>query len=262
VTARTRTLGAARPLPEEWVDTRPDVPRAELREWRERFGVVAGVTWRGTGQPFNLGLSTAEPIETVLGRWWALRECMADGFTAVQLSHQVHGTTVLWHREVAPGLHIAERADGHATAQPGLLVCVTLADCIPVYVAARDGSLVALFHVGWRGAAGGILESGLSVLERFGNLSPRGVVMHLGVGICGACYEVGPQVRRKVEGTEVSEAGRLDLRAVLARRAGALGVSEVSASPFCTSCHRDRFFSYRASGGKDGRMVAYLGMPA
>jgi YfiH family protein len=260
VTARTGTLDAVRTLSEEWVDA-PEVPRAEQLEWRERFGVVAGLTWRGTGKPFNLGLSTPEPIETVLGRWWALRDSMAPGFTAIQVSHQGHGTTVLWHREVGPGLHIAEEADGHATGQPGLLLCVTLADCIPVYLVARDGSLVALLHAGWRGVAGGLLESGLLALERLARLSPSRLVMHLGVGICGACYEVGPEVLRAVEGTQAKAPGRLDLRAVLSRRARALGVAELTTSPYCTSCHRDRFFSHRASGGTDGRMVAYLGIP-
>jgi copper oxidase (laccase) domain-containing protein len=53
----------------------------------------------------------------------------------------------------------------------------------------------------------------------------------------------------------------VDLRALLAGRGAALGVGEVSVSAYCSAHHNERFFSHRASGGRDGRMVAYLGRP-
>jgi copper oxidase (laccase) domain-containing protein len=53
----------------------------------------------------------------------------------------------------------------------------------------------------------------------------------------------------------------LDLRAVLARQGRELGIAEITVSPWCSAHHRDRFFSHRASGGRDGRMVAYVGRP-
>ena len=52
---------------------------------------------------------------------------------------------------------------------------------------------------------------------------------------------------------------RLDLRAVLVEQARALGVERVTMSPFCSAEAPARFFSHRASRGRDGRMVAYLG---
>ena len=92
-------------------------------------------------------------------------------------------------------------------------------------------------------------------------LGAADLAVHLGVGICGDCYEVGPEVVRAVEGRSVSRATHLDLRDGLAARAARLGVREITRSPHCTSCSRDRFFSHRGSGGHDGRMVAYLGRP-
>jgi len=52
----------------------------------------------------------------------------------------------------------------------------------------------------------------------------------------------------------------LDLRTTLADQAGSLGVTRISQSTWCSAHHRDRFYSHRASGGRDGRMVAFLGM--
>ena len=54
----------------------------------------------------------------------------------------------------------------------------------------------------------------------------------------------------------------LDLRSTLVEQARALGLRQVTASPWCSAHHRDRFYSHRASRGADGRMVAYLGLLA
>ena len=42
--------------------------------------------------------------------------------------------------------------------------------------------------------------------------------------------------------------------------AARLGITRVTLSTWCSAHHRDRFYSHRASGGRDGRMVAFLGM--
>jgi len=55
--------------------------------------------------------------------------------------------------------------------------------------------------------------------------------------------------------------GHVDLRTVLARQAQALGVGGITLSPWCSAHDREHFFSHRASGGRDGRMVAYAGLP-
>jgi copper oxidase (laccase) domain-containing protein len=51
----------------------------------------------------------------------------------------------------------------------------------------------------------------------------------------------------------------LDLRAILTQQARQLGIDDISVSPWCSAEDRDRFFSHRASRGRDGRMVAYIG---
>jgi len=52
----------------------------------------------------------------------------------------------------------------------------------------------------------------------------------------------------------------LDLRARLAAEARRLGLAQVTTSSWCSAHDRPAFFSHRASGGADGRMVAYLGL--
>lgn len=237
------------------------VPRAELQEWRDRFGLIAGITQRGSSEPFSLGLSSFGSAVQITTRFRAFRDAMRPGFTALQMAHQVHGRHVHWHRGVAPGWHLRDDIDGHGTAQAGLLLAVTVADCVPVYLAARDGRAVALVHAGWKGTAAGVLEAGIATLGQDAGVTAQDVVVHCGVAICGKCYEVGPEVVLAVEGRDVRGPTRLDLRAALARRAMAVGVQDVSISPLCTACDSDRFFSHRGSGGDGGRQIAYLGRP-
>jgi len=242
----------------------PAVPRMELRDWADRYGVVAGVTTRGAGRGFSLGLWSEENVGQVMTRWRALRAAFRPAFSGLVLSHQIHGTTVQWHRAGQEGWLILDGVDGHATGSPGVLLTVTVADCIPVYLVAPTQRVVALLHAGWRGTAGGMLQQGVELLRREAFVTAPEIVMHCGVGICGSCYEVGSEVlERLTPGRRPGvSSGHVDLREVLARQAAELGITEVSVSPWCSAHDREHFFSHRASGGRDGRMIAYLGVPA
>lgn len=240
------------------------VPLWEVPGWRARFGVVAGVTGRGDDpeNPFDLGLWTGEPVGEVMERWRRLRGALPECPRAV-LAHQVHADRVLWHADLAEGWTLVDGADGHATQQAGALLLVTVADCVPIYLIAPQRRAVALLHAGWRGTACGILARGISLLCQRASAHSGDIVMHAGVAISGAQYQVGPEVISAVDksGT-LSGRSHLDLRAALLSQAKALGITDATASSHCTASERGRFFSHRGSGGTDGRMVAYLGLPA
>lgn len=254
-------MSAARKVAESPVAD-PTVPRLELTDWAERFGLVAGITARGTGTGFSLGLWSEEPVGQVMTRWRAFRTAFGARFPAIILSHQIHGTQVAWHTATVPGWHLTDGSDGHGSNTPGHLLTVTVADCIPVYLAVPTKKAAALLHAGWRGTAARILERGLELLRAHAHCRTGDIVMHCGVGICGECYEVGSEVHERLLGAATSGPTHVDLRAILAQQAAELGVGDVTTSSFCTAHHRDRFFSHRASGGRDGRLVAYLGYPS
>src|SRR5437588_12777202 len=116
---------ASPPLVREQPVADPAVPRMELRDWAERYGVVAGITTRGSGRGFSLGLWSEENVGQVMTRWRALRAAF-PAFPGVVLSHQIHGTAVQWHREGQDGWLILDGVDGHATRSPGVLLTVTV----------------------------------------------------------------------------------------------------------------------------------------
>ena len=231
-------------------------PRYELTAWSAEYGLTAGIT----AAEVDLGLWTDAPVSGVMQRWREFRRAQ-PGFDTVVLAHQVHGTAVLRH-DTARGWQIHDGADGHVTTGRGVLLTVTVADCIPVYVAAPGHGAVALLHAGWRGTAGGILGRGLATLMQAAGCGPEALVVHAGVGICGACYEVGAEVVEACGSRAEGEGPwHVDLRSRLEAEAASLGVARITVSPWCTVHDAPRFHSHRASNGRAGRMVAYLGIP-
>jgi YfiH family protein len=227
----------------------PAIPRLEIVPWAERFGLTAGITTAARG--YSLGPGVPE-------QWTAFQQSFAPEFPATVFGRQVHGRTVRWHEALPSGGLIVDGTDGHATAQPGVLLTISVADCTPVYLADPTRGAIALLHAGWRGTAARILAAGVATLVEHSGSHVSDIVMHCGVAICGTCYEVGSEVAEALGGPPISGKMHVDIRAVLAAQAEALGVTEVSISPFCTA-HDTGFHSHRASGGRGGRMIAYLG---
>lgn len=248
-------------IAKEEIFSNAPVPRIEIPGWREEFGVVAGVTTRGTdADPFDLGLASNQPVARVLGQWAAFR-LAEPGFPLVTLGRQVHGTEVVWH-EGGHGWLILDGVDGHATDARGILLTVTVADCTPIYLVDPVTGALALLHAGWRGASGRVLERGIRLLQgRSGSLAAN-IVMHCGVSICGSCYEVGSEVFDAF-GLPAPSGGKgpLDVREQLVRQGQDLGIRKISVSPLCSGHDAAWFHSHRRSGGADGRMIAYLGRP-
>lgn len=237
---------------------RGDFPCHELTEWAASVGVIAGITNRGA----DFGLQSPESAGAVLERWRRFRAGLRPGFEGVVVAHQCHGATIATHRRRASGWRVEDEVDGHLTAEAGLLLGVTVADCVPVYLVEAGGRWTGLLHAGWRGVAGGIVERGVASLCELSGRAPADIVMHCGVSICGSCYEVGPEVYQAATGESLAEQRHLDLRAAALRRAERLGVKRITVSPWCTAHDNGAFYSHRASGGTDGRMVAYLGRPS
>jgi YfiH family protein len=215
------------------------------------LGVHAFTTTRAAG---TFGTGGTEPVREVMGRWSALVEALRAHGPRLATAHQVHGARVVVHRAAWDGWLRVPEADGHAALERGTATAVTIADCVPVFVAHPSGA-IALLHSGWRGTAARIAERGIAVLTGAG-LPARELVVHLGPAICGACYEVSPDVYAQLTGRSVSRPTTVDLRALIADQARRAGVTQISVSPYCTRCHNDRFFSHRA--GDAGRQIAVM----
>lgn len=215
----------------------------------ERFGVRAFTTTRAAGD-FNLSVE----VPGARDRWHALHQALAArGAPRLASAVQVHGTKVLVHDRPFEGWVRIEGADGHIVIGAGA-AAVTIADCVPVFIAHPSGT-VGIVHAGWRGVAGGILPEGLRLFAQLG-FPVDECHVHLGPSICGRCYEVGTDVYEQLTGWETKRPRNVDLRALLAEQAAQFGVARWSASGECTKCDNADFFSHRA--GDAGRQIACI----
>ena len=225
-------------------------PHEPVPGFRE-LGFVAFTTTRQAGS-FNL--ASSEPASAVFGRWMALVESLRPEARRLATALQVHGSRILWHGDQWNGwLRDTTGADGHLSRANRTAMAVTLADCVPIFIAHPEGVGI-LLHSGWKGTAANILKSAFDALNSMGR-SVGDVHVHFGPAICGKCYEVGPDVYKAVTGEEVAAPTLLDLRGVMADQARQAGAT-VSVSEWCTRCHNERFFSHRA--GDEGRQLGVL----
>jgi hypothetical protein len=250
------TSGELRETPAE--PARQVIERLELEPWRTGLGIVAGITTRSS----DFTLNGAAPLGKAATAWSRVRAAFGPRFPAVVVGYQSHGTEVVIHRDAAEGWKAWPAVDGHVTSQRGLLLAVTVADCVPVYLADPARGVVGLLHAGWRGVAAGIIERGVGAFLSAAGSSPVDIVTHCGVAICGMCYEVGPEVIYQVRGERRAGPSPLDLRSEIQGRLERLGIGNPgTSSPWCAAHDRGLFHSYRRSGSRAGRMLAYVGMP-
>jgi YfiH family protein len=220
----------------------------------EAMGVRAFTTTRAAG---SFGVGSDEPVRNVMARWDRLRAELAPSGPRLATAHQVHGDRVISHGTGWEGWLRCGDADGHLALDRGTGAAVSIADCVPVFIAHVSGA-IALLHSGWRGTAARIVERAIDTLESRG--IPGGeLVVHLGPAICGDCYEVSPDVFERLTGRVVSRATPVDLRQVIAEHARSRGVRRISISDRCTRCDNDTFFSHRA--GDAGRQLGVMMAP-
>jgi YfiH family protein len=257
----TETAATARVVAEEPIPG--DVPLWVHPEWRVAFPwLVQGTTGRGSAdEPYDLGLSGAQPVGKVLDRWRAL--LAATGMATAAHSRQVHGAELFVHDERGvPGVMVMDGFDGHLTARPGLLLSVGIADCVPVSIVDPARRAVAMLHSGWRGTAAGITARGIQRMIDAWSSAPADLWLHCGPSICGRCYEVGPEVHVALHADRdpPTERAPIDVAAAIVASAVALGLdpARITVSAHCTRCGPSHFFSHR--GGDVERQQGVIGV--
>lgn len=227
-------------------------------------GVVAGTTLRrggvssGAYASLNLGDHVGDdPAAVGRNRELARQVCGLPAEPA-WLS-QVHGTRVV----EANAMPDAARADGAVTGYPGIVCAVLTADCLPVVLAARDGSRVGVAHAGWRGLCDGILEATVSAMH----LPAATLLAWFGPAISQPAFEVGGEVRERFIAADPEAAGcfaandrgrwQADLYGLARLRLERLGITAIGGGDRCTFAEAGDFFSYRRDG-QCGRMATFV----
>jgi YfiH family protein len=168
------------------------------------------------------------------------------------------------------------KADGMTCKDRDVVLAVTVADCLPVFLCDTETGAYALLHSGWKGT--GIVLRALAMMAEQWGTRPSSVAALLGPCIRPCCYPVdeeraaafeaefggsggdcppeeyplGPVVRRN--GGQPA----LDLQAANARLLAGAGVRNLSYCVDCTFTDQ-RLGSFRREGRSYTRMLAVLG---
>jgi hypothetical protein len=164
--------------------------------------------------------------------------------------------------------------DALITDQAGVPLLLRYADCVPVLIYDPCRHAIGLVHSGWRGTVLGITRATVTAMTEAYGCRPADMIAAVGPSIGPCCYEVGQEVVDAVlqafrmpdeparGGNELLAGGpgrrHLDLWAANALWLREAGVGQVELASICTACHRDEFFSYRASKGTTGHFGAIM----
>ena len=189
---------------------------------------------------------------------------------------QTHGTRVLAVDDAFLSAGEEQRhdllqgIDALVTHLPGICLCISTADCIPILIYDKKQHAIAAVHAGWRGTVNFIIDHALERMRTLYGTDGADVSAVIGPGISLEAFEVGDEVydafrragfpmeriARKQEKWHIDlwEANRLQLLD--------FGVpsTSIETAGICTYTHYENFFSARRLGIKSGRMLSGIVM--
>lgn len=235
--------------------------------WAPPAGVRAAFTLRSGGasaapwDSLNLGLHVGDDPLAVAHNRRRVVQALALPAEPRWLA-QVHGVAVHRASHTGDAAAVPPTADAAVTRDPGVVLAVMVADCLPVLLASANGSVLGAAHAGWRGLVSGVIERTIEAMDH----DPVGLEAWLGPCIGPRRFEVGGEVREAflaagdaASAFEATPGGKwlCDLPALAQARLARLGVTRIAGGPWCTVADPVRFFSHRRDR-QTGRMAALL----
>ncbi|MFQ3220430.1 MAG: YfiH family protein [Paraglaciecola sp.] len=240
---------------------------AELKfitpDWPAPINVKAFCSTRGGGfscRPYD-SLNVGEHVGDDLNLVYANRDLLPQTQDIVWLN-QNHSTTSV---ELTRSSKQKIAADASYTTKVGIVCAVMSADCLPILLCNKSGSLVAAIHAGWKGLAAGIIEN---TVQNFVS-DKNEILAWLGPAISQAHFEVGDNVYAALGDypgafipNKQPDKYRANLYQIAREKLAAAGVYDIYGGNHCTYGESKLFFSHRRSTHEGlhhtGRMVSAI----
>jgi YfiH family protein len=176
---------------------------------------------------------------------------------------QIHSSKIV----VANGRRgCLDNADALVSSEPGNLIGIRTADCVPILIADPENRAVAAIHAGWRGAAAGIAAGAVELLAQEFASKPGELRIAIGPAIGPCCFEVGPEVADLFQNDALAVRNgkhTVNLPDAIFRQLVGAGVvpARIDVMRLCTVCTGPgRFHSFRRDKEDSGRMVSAIGI--
>jgi YfiH family protein len=186
--------------------------------------------------------------------------------------NQVHGDSVIV-AEDAGSAQDKRDADAVITGKPETPLVILTADCLSILLFAADDKSIGAVHAGWRGTALNIAGQTVNrMVSRF-NINPAYIYAAMGPTIGPCCYEVDSVVYEQFrQSSKLWDKGSLETDRNAERRwmldlatinrlqleEAGIDPEHISRTPYCTSCHKNLFYSYRRDGRSSGRQGSII----
>jgi YfiH family protein len=281
----------------DWIvhgfSTRPGGTSALATALTEKSGGVR----KNRERVLNLGFTDWDSRARVIENRRKFFRAMGAGKLQPVTLRQIHSDATHRVDSMTANAKDALHGDALFTREPGFLLAVQTADCIPILLADTKHRAVAAIHAGWRGTLARIAAKTLGRMHMEFGTSPKDVFAALGPGIGRCCYEVGEEVARDFDAQfpnarawfdgpfDALASGesdpnwlpwltmkppghqppplRVHLDLIAANRAiladAGIPAATISASGLCTACRPDLLFSYRRER-VTGRLIAAIGI--
>lgn len=214
---------------------------------------------------FNLALHVGDEPNQVMNNRRLLAERLKLPSEPIWLN-QVHSNKVITIDRVK----IDTQADASVTRLPDTVCAVMTADCLPILICNRSGTLVAAIHAGWRGLASGIIENTLDTMTA----SPSDLMAWLGPAIGPDVFEVSADVvdtfttydKQAINAfrskPETKDKWLANIYLLATQRLNSLGLTAIYGGSHCTFSDPKNFYSYRRDLGITGRMATLIWLSA
>ncbi len=200
----------------------------------------------------NCGYGSGDDIGRVTENRRRAAEAM--GGTELCTVHQTHSADCIivekpWDYKNAP------QADALATNQPGIILGVLTADCLPILFCDPKNGVIGAAHSGWKGAVSGIIEATIDSMKKLG-AEPELIIASIGPAIGKDSYEVGAEfydrfIAARAENSHFFRPSPrpghhfFDLPGYAKERLAASGISQINIIAQDTYFNDNDFFSYR-----------------
>lgn len=178
--------------------------------------------------------------------------------------NQVHDKNI---RVINEGsINNIEDYDGLISNCSSKVLCTCYADCVPLLFFDPVKNVVASIHSGWKGTIKLIGQETIKKMQSEYGSNVEDILVGIGPSIGPCCFEVGEDVydefRKKLPIGAFEDDGKLfvDLWNSNIYMLTQIGVKRenIECKGICTSCHNDRFYSYRKGDKESGRFTAFI----
>ncbi|HYD35639.1 MAG TPA: peptidoglycan editing factor PgeF [Vitreimonas sp.] len=237
--------------------------------------VIHGLSDRQHG---NLSFLVGDDPSAVTANRRRFAEKVGIDAEAIVISQLIHGTNIVCVNSSDVGRGALDpstaipHADGLLTNETNVPLLVIVADCAALSVYDPIKKVIGVVHVGWRGAAAGIIDEILQKMSAEYGSQPVDIMCEISPCLHQCCFEVGSEVKEqfvhkygtKVEhffiATDQENNYMFDFSGLIQElliRNG-LQTQNIEASSICTSSNTEKYFSYRAEKGKTGRFGSVM----